>query len=351
MKARLYLCLLSLAFVLAFSSCQSGSDFLGSFVDKMDTPAGTDGKPVDFAVQEGDDAEAIAERLEEKKLIKSASFFRFLTLYYGVDKDLKAGEYELRPNLTSSEIIARLSHGTVRTTAVTIPEGWRMEEVAQLLEEKGVFASKEFLRVAQEGKFDYEFLASRRQGSSLEGFLFPDTYRVPARFKAEAFVGLMLKNFDVRFSFAMRQQASERGMSIYEVLTLASIVEREAVIAAERPIIAGVFLNRLREGMTLSACPTVQYVLGNDAENVARFGYWKSELAVADLELGSPYNTYRHSGLPPGPISNPGLASIKAVLEPTASDYLFFVAKDDGSHAFSITAEEHNRNVRIHSKS
>lgn len=337
--------LLPLALVLAFSSCQSGPDMLGSIVEKVDTPASADTKPVNFSVYPGDNAEAIAKRLEEAKLIRSVDLFRFIALYYGVDKDLKAGEYELRSDMTSSEIIARLTRGTVRSTTVTIPEGWRLEEVAQLLEKKGIFESKEFLKVTQEGKFDYEFLASRPPGGSLEGFLFPDTYRVPARFDAEGFINRMLKNFDVRFSPAMRQQASAKGMSIYEVLILASIVEREAVLATERPIIASVFLNRLRQGIPLEADPTVQYALAGNPDSVAKYGYWKTELTKADLEMSSPYNTYRHAGLPPGPISNPGLASIKAVLEPATTDYLYFVAKEDGSHAFSTTLEEHNRNV------
>lgn len=343
-KSRPLLWLLPLALLL--SSCQSGADVVGYFVEKMDSPASTDSEPVNFTVKPGDNADAIARNLEEKKLIRSASVFRFLVQYYGVDKDLKAGEYELRPNTTSTEIIAKISHGTVRSTTVTIPEGWRMEEVARLLEKKGIFDTKEFLRVAQEGKSDYEFLASRPPGGSLEGFLFPDTYRVPSRFNAGDFINRMLKNFDSRLPAAMRQKASARGMSIYEVVTLASVVEREAVLASERPIIASVFLNRLREGMPLTACPTVQYALTADPDSVAKYGYWKAELTNADLEISSPYNTYRNVGLPPGPISNPGLASIMAVLEPATTDYLYFVAKDDGSHAFSATFEQHARNVR-----
>ncbi|MBI2910421.1 MAG: endolytic transglycosylase MltG [Chloroflexi bacterium] len=334
------------ALAVLLASCQSGADVLGYFVDRLDTPASTDSKSVSFTVEPGDNAETIARNLEEKKLVKSASVFRFLVLYYGVDKDLKAGEYELRPSNTSSEVIAKLSHGTVRSTTVTIPEGWRMEEIAQLLEKKGIFEATEFLGVAREGKFEHEFLASRPEQSSLEGFLFPDTYRVPSRFNAEDFINRMLKNFDTRLPAAVRQKAAPQGMSLYEVLTLASIVEREAVLAAERPVIASVFLNRLRAGVRLAADPTVQYALTTSADSVAKNGYWKTELTSADLEVKSPYNTYRNQGLPPGPISNPGLASIMAVLEPATTDYLFFVARSDGSHAFSVTFEEHARNAR-----
>ena len=152
----------------------------------------------------------------------------------------------------------------------------------------------------------------------------------------------MLANFDRRFTPEMRQMAAERRMTIYQVVTLASIVEREAVIAEERPIIAGVFLNRLAKGMTLDACPTVQYALGYQEETGQ---WWKTPLSLEELDqVNSPYNTYLHPGLPPGPICNPGLASILAVLQPAETDYLYFLAKGDGSHAFAKTFEEHLQN-------
>ncbi len=308
--------------------------------EDIDAPASDDSTPVIFTVQPGETAATIATRLERQGLIRDAELFRLLLRYYGVDEELEAGEYQLRPNMTMDEIIARLQHGRFKAALVVIPEGWRAEEIAWLLEEKGIVDSDEFMRLVREGAYDYEFLRDRPYGSSLEGYLFPDTYRVPPRFNAADFIDLMLKTFDARFTPQMRQAAAAKGWTIHEVVTLASIVEREAVVASERPIIAGVFINRLEAGMKLDADPTVQYALGYQGEGM----WWKTPLLLEDLEIDSPYNTYLNAGLPPGPICNPGLASIQAVLEPAETDYLYFVAVGDGSHVFARTLEEHNRN-------
>jgi UPF0755 protein len=155
----------------------------------------------------------------------------------------------------------------------------------------------------------------------------------------------MLDNFDRRFAPEMRAEATRRGLTIHQVVTLAAIVEREAVVAAERPRIAGVFLNRLQRGMKLQADPTVQYAVAGPSPSRLAESYWKQGLTPLDLGVDSPYNTYRYDGLPPGPIANPGLASIRAVLEPEQTDYLYFVAKPDGSHAFARTLREHDDNV------
>lgn len=176
----------------------------------------------------------------------------------------------------------------------------------------------------------------------MEGFLFPDTYNLPVQPTALDIIERMLVNFDQRFTTEMRQAAVEQEMTIYQVVTLASIVEREAVAAEERPIIAGVFLNRLEKGMNLDSCPTVQYALGYQ-EDAAQ--WWKTPVTLAEFaQVNSLYNTYLHRGLPPGPICSPGLASIQAVLEPVETDYLYFLAKGDGSHAFATTFEEHLQN-------
>ncbi len=314
-------------------------------IDGRDVPALVLGsEPQIFKVKEGETAVEIGERLEEQGLIRSASLFRLLAAYYGVSSSLEAGEYELQRDMTTTQIINRLHRGLVKTEMVTIPEGWRSEQVAEVLEKKGLFSQGEFLKACNSASFAYGFLTDRPAGATLEGYLFPDTYFVAPKTDAESFVGRMLQNFDERFTATMREKATAQGLTIHQVVTLASIVEREARLPEERPLIAGVFLNRLELGMALDADPTVQYALANEQASRASDGYWK-ELSQEDLSIDSPYNTYRYVGLPPGPICSPGLASIQAVLNPAASDFLYFVAREDGSHAFATTLEEHIQNV------
>jgi len=175
--------------------------------------------------------------------------------------------------------------------------------------------------------------------------LFPDTYRTPPGTTARELINQMLQNFGQKFTSQMRQQAAARGLTVHQVVTLASIVEREAVVASERPTIAGVFFNRLAADMPLQADATVQYAKAEQDASALATSYWPADLSIADLDIDSPYNTYRNRGLPPGPICCPGLASIKAVLESPPTDYYYYVAKGDGSHVFAKTLEEHNQNV------
>ena len=202
--------------------------------------------------------------------------------------------------------------------------------------------------VAQ-GRAEPAFLTERPAGSSasLEGFLFPDTYQFPKRTSAPVVIEMMLQNWDQRVTPEIRQMAEESGLTLYEVLTLASIVEREAVVASERALIAGVYANRLGQGMMLQADPTVQYAKGYNAEKQL----WWSPLVLQDLQTTvSPYNTYQNVGLTPGPICNPGLDSILAAARPASTEYLYFVSKGDGSHVFSKTFEEHLKNQELYSK-
>jgi len=312
----------------------------------LDSAPSDDATPIQFVVSQGETAANIAARLESERLIRSAWTFRLMAKLRGVDERLESGVYSLRRNMTTSQVLDQLLEGRYAGLQVTFPEGWRAAEMAALLEAKNVLAGGEFLQLALRGDFDYDFLKDRPPGSTLEGYLFPDTYRTPPGLTARELVDGMLRNFGRRFTPEMRRQAAARGLTLHEAVTLASIVEREAVVAAERPLIAGVFLNRLEAGMPLQADPTVQYAKAEkQANSPLATDYWPKDLTNADLSIDSPYNTYRQTGLPPGPICNPGLASIKAVLEPAATDYLYFVAKEDGSHVFARTLEEHNRNV------
>jgi len=225
--------------------------------------------------------------------------------------------------------------------------------VAALLEESGIVPAEAFLQVVRGGidvldTTSYSFLMDRPEGSppSLEGYLFPDTYQFPKESEPTRVVEIMLQNWDRRVSADLREKAAARGMTLYEVVTLASIVEREAVVDEERATIAGVYMNRLARDMRLEADPTVQYALGQDAAT----GRWWTPLTTDQVQnTDSPYNTYRVEGLPPGPICNPGLAAIQAVVNPEPTDYIYFVANKragDGSHVFALTFDEHVANVQ-----
>ncbi|MCS6844698.1 MAG: endolytic transglycosylase MltG, partial [Caldilineales bacterium] len=269
----------------------------------------------------------------------------------GLANRLEAGTYRLSAAMTPIEIAAALQNAQAPSVPVRVREGWRLEEIADHLSRTGVVDGNAYRSLAANPSrealgFDlsrYTFLQFLPAGASLEGFLYPDTYLLPAEGAIPS--DLIQRQFDELEARVMPLywEAVAQGrttMELRDVLTLASIVEREAVVDEERPIIAGVFLNRLAQGMRLEADPTVQYALGYQPDTGR---WWKSPLAAADLQVDSPYNTYRYGGLPPGPIASPGLASIRAVLEPAQHDYLFFVAMPDssGRHVFSRTFEEH----------
>ncbi len=297
---------------------------------------------VTFVVKPGQSLIGISQSLEELGLVADGEVFRRFVQYSGFDEDIQAGAYLLRRNMTMEEIMLQLQRGLLPTVTVTIPEGWRAEQIARELEEKGVTSAEAFLELVQAGSEEWPFLADRPAGSArgLEGFLFPDTYQFPRNTEPETVIEIMLRNFDWRFSGELRDMAEERGLTVFEVVTLASIVEREAAVAEERPTIASVFWNRLEASMPLQADPTVQYALGCHPET----GECWQQLTREQLNaVQSPYNTYLNPGLPPGPICNPGLASIRAVLEPAETNYYYFVALEDGKHVFSETYEEHLR--------
>jgi len=317
--------------------------YLWLHADQLDQPASDDATVVSFTIEPGESASAIGERLEELGVVSSARLFYAYVRYHGLGSRLEAGEYKLRRDMTIPEVAAALQHGTIREVEVTIPEGWRMEQVAEYLQKEGIMSAEEFLAAARSGAWDdkYDFLKDKPADASLEGYLFPDTYRLPVPATPEDLIVRMLDNFDAKVTPQMRQRAVDMGFTLYEVITLASIVEREAAIPEERPIIASVYLNRLKKGMHLQADPTVQYAKGYDPTT----GRWWAPMTIEEMStVQSPYNTFLNPGLPPGPICSPGLDSIKAVLYPAETDYLFFFSRGDGSHVFAKTYEEHLRN-------
>jgi UPF0755 protein len=308
------------------------------------TPAPT---PIIVPIEEGEGVRAIAEALEDAGVIDSAIQFRVLVELMGYDRVLQAGEYEFDPGTPELAVIYRLRQGLVSPLFVTVVEGWRLEEIADALDEEGVIAREEFLEAALAGEFADEFAFLRRVGplTSLEGYLYPATYFYGRDDTAADVIRQMLEAMDENFSEGLRDAASAQGLTMHGVLTLASIIEREARVAEERPIMAQVFLTRLRRGILLEADPTVQYAVAEDPESVAEFGFWKAELTLDDLEVDSDYNTYRERGLPPAPIAAPRLDSIEAVIEPADTNYLYFVARPDGTHAFAETLEQHQANI------
>lgn len=320
-------------------------ELLQPAVQFVDRPPWGDDKSQVFSVKPGEDLGSVAQRLEAAGLVRSGWWFRLLAHYYGVNDGLRPGDYRLSRWQSATDILSQLHHSLVAPTDVAIAPGWRLEQTARKLEESGAFEARAFnealTRAAQR-----DFLQGRPAGASLEGYLFPDTYKLKPGQGPESYIEQALDEFGRTITPEMRAAAANVGLTFHQAVTLASIVEREALLDRERPLIASVYLNRLKQGAKLQADPTVQYALGSRAGSNDRESLWKSRLSLQDLEIDSPYNTYRYAGLPPGPICSPGLESYKAVISPARTDYLFFVAKGDGSHAFATTYEEHEANVR-----
>lgn len=307
-----------------------------------------DDRPRTFVIEPGENLTTVAQRLEREGFVTDAALFRRMVQYWGADGDIQAGVFELRANMTMEQIVRNLQHGRLPSATVTIPEGLRAEEIAALLERNGVTTADGFLAVVRGGVTGHTLVDDRPAGSSasLEGFLFPDTYQLPLDAEPERIVEIMLTNFESRMPTDMQQLAEASGRTVYEVITLASIVEREAVVADEQPLIAGVYSARLQEGMYLQADPTVQYARGYNPEAK---DWWIPLTQEEYATIESPYNTYLHGGLPPTPICNPGLGAIQAALTPADTPYRFFVAKGDGSHVFATTYEEHMINIQRYS--
>lgn len=326
-------------------------------LNASDAPLPGDGEPgraVRVEIAAGESAGEIARRLERLGVIPSAAQFEMLVRLTGAQQKLAPGEYELATGMSALSVIdAIMVKPDPPVYRLTFPEGIRIEEMAEIVEESGFATAEEFLAAVERAELPpglAEYLPPADAvppGQRLQGYLFPDTYLMPEGSTADDLVALMIETLDQRFTPELRAAAAEKGLNPHQALTLASIVEREAVIPEERPLIAGVFLNRLRANDLLGADPTVQFAVALDPESVARFGWWKRELTIDDLEIQSPYNTRLFPGLPPGPICNPGLASIEAVANAAKTDYYYFVANakaGDGSHVFAVTEAEHEQN-------
>ncbi len=275
----------------------------------------------------------IARALKDAGVIRSRVAFLAVAVGRGTYRHLLAGEYEFAPGLSLLEIVRRLEQGRGFVHQVTIPEGFAAQQIAQLLAERGLVNRDRFMALLQDRQMLEQY---GLEGESLEGYLFPDTYRLIKGLSEEVIVHRMVRRFQEMLGPEEHTRAEELGMSVHEIVTLASLIEREAQVPEERPLVSAVFHNRLRRGIPLQSDPTVLYGL-------SRFS---GRLTKANLQAPSPYNTYLKRGLPPGPIANPGRASIMAALHPASSRYLYFVSKNDGTHAFSTTLQEHGAMVR-----
>ncbi len=310
----------------------------------LNGPAGDSTVSYDLAVAAGETAGDVATRLQQEGVVRNAALLRAYLRYRGLDVGIKAGDYSLRGSMSVRQLAEALQTALPDQSGLTIPEGWRAEQIADSLPEDGLgFGPADFLSAASSRPEGLSISDELPDGVLLEGFLFPDTYSLSPTTTAAEFVRLMLEDFDARVTSDIRRGFASHGLSLYQAVTLASIVEREAIVSDERPLIASVFLNRLSAGMNLDADPTVQYALGEQADG----SWWKAPLDAADLDFDSPYNTYAYPGLPPGPIANPGLDALRAVAFPAETDYLYFRALCDGSglHAFASTFEEHLQNA------
>ncbi len=310
--------------------------------DDLNASAGSNPDPVRFTVASGDSPRAIAANLLAASLIADADLFVDYLRANDLDTELEAGTYFIRQTQTIPEIALALTDSRNSVINFAIIEGWRIEEVAEAIDRNPLFGftGADFLRVVGAGvQFDPAFVAQVGMpvGASLEGFLFPNTYQLPPDITALGLRDLLTEEFLRQVGSSAFVRAAQQNRTLFEVVTLASIVQREAIHREEDPQIAGVYLNRLNIGMKLDADPTVQYPLGGA-------GNWWRQITQADYQgVISPYNTYRVTGLPPGPIANPGLSAINGVLNPTPSDYFYFQADCGGSgyHNFSETYEEH----------
>jgi len=293
-------------------------------------PADESGQPVVVEIKLGSGARAIAKQLEAQGLIRSATAFEGLLALTGQAGSLRAGYYELSPTMGAAKMASKLAAGEVVVRRVTVPEGLHIEEIAERIAEAGLATKQEFLA----GAVPREVAAHVKvelPPDSLEGYLFPETYDFALGTDPVEISARMVRELHDRFVRPHEQEIADSKLSLHELITLASLVEREAKLPEERALIAGVLLNRLSRDMLLQCDATVQYAVGEH----------KPHLTYDDLKVDSLYNTYLHKGLPPGPIASPGLASLEAVLSPARTDNLYYVARPDGGHVFSKTYQEH----------
>ena len=296
---------------------------------------GYDGPEQFVEIPPGAGPASIGRRLAENGIIRDQVSFRVALARSGQARRLQAGEYRFDRPMNTHEVIDKIARGDVFLRPITFPEGLTVRQMAEIYERDGGGKKADFLKAARNAALIHDIDPT---ADDLEGYLFPDTYALPRRATADQLVQRMVTAFRDVMTPELVQRAAARGWSVRQLMTLASLVEKETAKPGERPVVAAVYANRLKIGMGMQCDPTVIYAL-------ERAGKYTGNLTRDDLRFDSPYNTYKYAGLPPGPIASPGRASIEAAASPADVPYLYFVSRNDGSHVFSATLEEHNRNV------
>jgi UPF0755 protein len=310
-------------------------------VTDLTQPCNPAGREQLFVIPSGESVISISERLEQAGLIHRASTFRVYLIWTGLDTIIQSGTYRLSPAQTGLDIAQRLKSTTLAEIYFTILAGWRLEEIAASLPTSGLdFSAEAFLAAANSPEISPGLIPV---GASVEGFLYPGTYLLPRTTTVDQFISTLLERFSSHLPADSLSAYANHGLTLYQAVTLASIIQREVVGEDEMPLIASVLFNRLAIGMKLQTDPTLQYAIGF---NSAQGTWWTNPLSSEDLQINSPYNTYLFPGLPPGPISNPGQAALAAVANPAQTTYYYFQARCDGSglHNFSETYEQHEQN-------
>ena len=295
-------------------------------------PMGDGTRVYGLTVPKGAGFAQITVELERQKIVRSAWSLRLIGRLHGLDQRMQPGDYRLSDAMRPVEILEKMASGITDARKFTVPEGYSIFQVAELLEKQGLFGREEFLLASHDRQLLLKLGVSAK---TVEGYLFPGTYLIGFHTDVHGLITEMVQEFRHRIA-SLKTILAEDDLTLHQVVTLASLVEKEAVVSEERPLIASVFRNRLKIGMPLQSDPTAIY-------GVRAFG---GKVTKQDLRRESPYNTYRIKGLPPGPIGNPGIEAIRAVLQPARTDYYYFVARKDGTHQFSRTLQEHNQGVR-----
>lgn len=322
--------------------------FVVFFAWQIFAPIASDDSEVIFMIEKGQGSREIAVNLQYQGFIWWNPIFRAYVLLTGSSGNLQAGTYVLAKNMTIPQITQKFTSGEVSNGRITIIEGWNLRNLGFYFENKGIFQAEEIWEIAgfpavdytkatdlplpKDFSDDYVFLASKPANVGLEGFLFPDTYEIHQDANTEEIIRKMLDNFDEKLTPALREEIARQDKTIFQIVTMASILEREAQTKEDRGIVSGIFWKRIKLGMPLESCATIAYVKGVDQ--------WR--YSFEDTRIESPYNTYLNYGLPRGPISNPSMDSILAAIYPQSSEYLFYLSTPEGESIFSRTLEEHN---------
>lgn len=284
-----------------------------------------------FTVKKGWGDDQIATSLQKLGIIKSASFFKFYDLISLQHYKLQAGDYNLSPRMSIYQIVRKIANGEVIKNNLVILEGWSVSDIAKYMQSKGVCSQTQFISLTQQNYSErFDFLADKPKGASLEGYLFPDTYQVADKETCDDIINLMLANFGKKLTPALRVEIKKQSKSIFDIVTMASMIEKEVRSMSDKKIVSGILWKRISIGMALQLDSTINYITdGNDPS-----------VTIRATKINSPYNTYMYPGLPKGPISNPGIESITAAIYPTKSKYLYWLS--DGTTHFSETLEQHN---------